>query len=70
MKSRKCPSSGRTRPTARRAVATNAVGRKLMAALDEIIQAERAGGAGLTVREVEIPDRRRRRADFACRFRH
>jgi DNA-binding transcriptional regulator YiaG len=39
-------------------VRTNAAGRKLMAALNEVIGAERAGGAGLTVREVEIPDPR------------
>jgi DNA-binding transcriptional regulator YiaG len=29
-----------------------------MAALDEMVQAERTGGVGLTVREVEIPDPR------------
>ena len=44
------------RPPPRRATASNAAGRKLMAALDEIVRAERTGGAGLTVREVEIPD--------------
>jgi DNA-binding transcriptional regulator YiaG len=56
MKSLKSPAPAPGRRPKRRAVATNATGRKLMAVLDEIIQAERAGGAGLTVREVEVPD--------------
>lgn len=59
MKRLKFSSSGGTRqPAPRRGGTTNAAGRKLMAALDEIVHAERAGGAGLTVREVEIPDPR------------
>ncbi len=45
----------------RKLVKTNAGGRKLMRALTEIIQAERLGGAGLTMHTIEIPDSRAQR---------
>ena len=57
-RSKFAPSGAANRMPARRAIGTNSAGRKLMAALDEIVHAERAGGAGLTVREVEIPEPR------------
>lgn len=38
---------------ASRATRTNAAGRKLMTALQEIIEAERTGGHGLIVRKVD-----------------
>jgi hypothetical protein len=57
MKSQNRPLSRRKRSrSTRRAVAANAAGRKLMAVLREIILAERAGGAGLTVRRPKTDD--------------
>jgi len=44
-----------SRPRGQFRVRTNLAGHKLMAALNEIIQAERAPGVGLTVRVVLGP---------------
>lgn len=57
MKTKKAGRTGRCSSSrARRPNRTNAAGRKLMAVLDELIEAEQNGRTRLTVREIEISE--------------